>query len=79
MKLEVTFREYTLPTINPETNEEERGEYCGSSTKDFEGVTPAEILEKAAQWAVEQSAKHKVDVRVWEMPVTVTPRGILSK
>jgi hypothetical protein len=79
MKLRVTFREYTLSTTNSETGEEERGEYCGSFAEDFEGRTPAEILELATQWAAEQSAKHKANVQVWEMPVTVTPRGILSK
>lgn len=79
MELEVTFREYSLSTPNPETGGQERGGYHGSFTQWFRGGTPAEILELATQWAKDQSAKLRVDVRVWEMPVTVTPRGVVSR
>lgn len=78
MKLKVTFREYDLPTTDPETNEEERGEYYGSFSEIIEGNTPIDILEIAEQKAKKYSEDNQTDIRVWGTEVTVTPRGIKS-
>ena len=79
MKLKVTFREYTPPYIDPDTKEEERGEFMGSFSEEIEGNTPAEILSTAATKAEEYSKENKTDVRVWETEVAITPRGIMSR
>jgi len=78
MKLRVTFREYELPYTDPETKEEERGEYLGSFSEEIEGNTPADVLSAAGERAEELSEENETDVRVWETDVTVTPGGIKS-
>jgi hypothetical protein len=79
MKLKVTFREYTLPSVDPDTKEEERGDYLGSFSEEIEGNTPAEILAMADTKAKQYSGENKTDVRVWETEVAITPRGIVSR
>ena len=79
MKLKVYFREYEKPDnpyVDPETGLEDRGEYLWTFDREIEGDTPADILEKAGLLADELSQKNSSDVRVWEMSLTVTPRGI---
>ena len=78
MKLKVVFREYTLPYIDPETKEEERGEFIGSFSEEVEGNTLADILNIAGDKAKQYSKENETDVRVWETEVVVTPRGIRS-
>lgn len=79
MKLKVTFREYCKSEKDPETGKSERGEFIGSFTEIIEGATPLEITERASERAQVLSKEHDADVRVWEIPVTVTPRGIVSE
>ena len=79
MKLKVTFREYEKPEIDPNTGESERGEYLGSFSEIVEGATPLEIVDKAGERADTLSRENDTDVRVWEVPVKVTPRGIVSE
>lgn len=78
MKLKVTFREYTPPYIDPDTQEEERGEYLGSFSEEIEGNTPLDILTTADDRAKKHSKTNETDVRVWTTEVVVTPRGITS-
>lgn len=79
MKLKVTFREYAKPADDPDTGEPERGEYLGSFEEIIEGVTPLEIMAKAGERADTLSTDNDTDVRVWEVPITFTPRGIVSE
>ncbi|MDA2921802.1 hypothetical protein MYX07_00880 [Patescibacteria group bacterium AH-259-L07] len=76
MRIKVTFREYDKPYVDPDTGEEDRGEYLGSFTEEIEDDTLAGILQTATRKAEEYSKERSTDVRVWEVPVTVTPRGI---
>lgn len=76
MKLKVSFRAYDKPYVDPDTGEEERGEYLWSFTKDIEGDNPLDILNNAERVAEERSRKDNMDVRVWETIVVATPRGI---
>ena len=78
MKLEVVFREYELPYIDPHTEEQHRGDFLGSFKEVIEGETPADIIEIAGMIADGYSEKRDTDVRVWETVVVVTPRGIQS-
>ena len=78
MKLRVTFREYDLPYIDPDTKEEERGDFIGSFSEEIEGESPSDILDIAGRKAKEYSKRDDTDVRVWETTVVVTPRGIVS-
>lgn len=78
MKLKVTFREYYKPCVDPDTGEEERGEFIGSSTQLVEGDTPGDILSKADELAKQFSQENDTAVEVWEVPVTFTPRGTKS-
>jgi hypothetical protein len=79
MKLKVTFREYDLPSVDPETKKEERGEYLGSFSEEVEGKTVADIFNIATQKAEAYSKERQADVRVWEVPVTITPLGSKSR
>ena len=65
MKEKVTFREYTLPIVPSSAGEEERGEFLGSFSKDFEGRDVTEINLKINQFLKEHGEREKVDVRVW--------------
>jgi len=76
MKLKVTFREYCLPYVDPDTREEERGEFIGSFSEKIEGKSIADILDIAGRKAEEYSKENDTDVRVWETVVIVTPSGI---
>jgi len=76
MKLKVTFREYCLPYVDPDTREEERGEFIGSFSEKIEGKSIADILDIAGRKAEEYSKENDTDIRVWETVVIVTPSGI---
>ena len=65
MKTLVTFREYTLPSLNLETGEKERGEFIQSFEKEFLGSTVVEINEKINDFLREHAEKEKVDIQVW--------------
>jgi len=78
MKLKVTFREYSSPYVDPETQEEERGEFMGSFSKEIEGESITDILDIAGRKAEDYSEENGTDVRVWETAVVVTPSGIRS-
>lgn len=67
MKATVTFREYELPKVDPETKEEERGEFIGSFDKKFEGKDAAEVNEKVEVFVAQYREETKLDVRVWEV------------
>lgn len=78
MKLKVTFRGYTPPYVDPETKEEERGDFLGSFDEEIEGENTGAILAAAQEKAAQYSERDGNDVRVWETAVAVTPRGIKS-
>ena len=67
MKTTVTFRVYELPSINPETSEEERGEFLFSFLDEFEGPSAVEVNEKVACFLSQYQEKENVDIRVWEV------------
>ncbi len=69
MERKVTFREYDLPTKDPETGEEYLGDYWGSHEETISGENLLEISQKASDRADELSREWKHDVRVWEIPV----------
>jgi len=71
MKVKVTFREYDLPYADGE-----RGEFIGSFACEIDGTGLDEITDAAQAKAEALSKERKADVRIWEIPVRITPRGI---
>lgn len=78
MKLKVTFREYGPSETDEETGEKYRGEYLGSFEKEFEADTTLEIAGEADKFAEDYSEVNNVDCRVWEITLTLTPKGVQS-
>ncbi len=66
MKEKITFREYVLPTKDPQTGVEERGEYLGSFKKTFVGASVSEINDQIVAFLKKHAEENQVDVRVWQ-------------